>query len=255
MGTSQLMGIDARGATFTSIGRDQNLNYHLDSSSHHATTTINIAIDAGSASESSLQNLVRTIASASNGSHIATTQSCHQQTIAAADKASGLIVSIVHLLMNRTEFSGICRDLKRSLGLLNHTILMTRQALQTFEYTPFGRNLARTIKPAIIDCRVGLQYLFDKLEGCRKCLSVTVIRYLWNRVVWSGLDEQEISLIKRTIATHQVVLAEFLAALNSYVRCPFERITTEFGCSTSEYHGRTLEMSCRVAQYRSMNSK
>lgn len=197
-----------------------------DSRTYHATTINIITIGAGTAAEPSVHRILQIVAgpsntAASDGAH-GPLQSCHQQAIDAADNASGLIVSIVHLLVNRTESLDTYRDLKRSLVLLNHTILMTRLALQTFEYTPLGLNLARTIKPAILDCRIDLQELFDRLEHCREGLNATGIRHLWSRVLWSGLPEKELSFLKDKLGLHQVMLREFLATLNSYVRYPFE---------------------------------
>lgn len=212
------MNVDARGGTFSSLGRDQNFNYHIDSRSHHAPTTINIAIHTGSASGSSLQNFVQTLANASNGSPIETTKSSHQQAMMAADHASGLIVAIVQLIVNRTESSDTYRGLKQSLELLNHAILMARLALQTFEYTPLGRHLAITIKPTVIDCRNDLQELSDKLYEYREGLSFTGIRDLWGHVLSSGAEGNELASVKSKLLTHQGVLGEFLAALNSYVQ-------------------------------------
>lgn len=94
---------------------------------------------------------------------------------------------------------------------------MTRQALQTFEYTPIGRNLATTVKPKVLGCHKDLQHLFDRLDNYREGLSFTGIRNLWSRVLWTALDGRELSLIKDKLAKHQTALREFLAALNSYV--------------------------------------
>lgn len=210
------MNLDARGGTFTSLGRDQNFNYHIDSRSHHAPTTINIAINAGSASVSSLQHLAQTIAIASSGSPVETTKSSHQQAMIAADHGSGLIVSIVKLLVNRTESSDAYRGLKQYLELLNHTILMTRLALQTFEYTPLGCHLAITIKSTVIGCQNDLQELSDKLFEYRDVLSLTGIRDLWGHILPGGAEGNELAPIKTKLLMHQSVLEDFLASLNSY---------------------------------------
>lgn len=77
----------------------------------------------------------------------------------AAENVSGLIISIVHFLVNRTEYRGM----KCFLELLNHTILMTRLALHIVEYTPISLNFVMMIEPTILGCRDDLQGLFDKL--------------------------------------------------------------------------------------------
>ena len=148
-------------------------------------------------------------------------EDCQQQMIAAADDTSGLIVSVVHLLTNRPNSYG---DLKLCLMLLNRSMIMSRLALQIFEYTPLAPNLVRTIKPAILDCRVVLQELLDKLEASREGSSTTGIRHLWGRVLWGGFDNQELCLIKGRLGMHQAALMEFLAALNSYVPYPYKQI-------------------------------
>ena len=78
--------------------------------------------------------------------------------------------------------------MKRSLRLLHHTILMTRQVLQIFEPTPLGRSLASTLMPVMLSCREDLQRLFDELDDYRERLKFTGIRNLWSRVLWSGVD-------------------------------------------------------------------
>lgn len=200
---------DIQGSQFnrtieTTIGGNQN------------HTTVNITIGANSVAEPSLHHSLqgaRPSNEAASDTACGTPQSWQQQVIAAADGTSGLTAAVVHLLANRTESS----DLKRVLELLNHTIVMIRLALQLFEHTPLGGNLARTIKPAILNCRASLQDLFDKLEGYREGISVTGIWLLWSRVIWGEFDNQE---LKEKLEMHQVSLMGFIAALDSYVRCP-----------------------------------
>ena len=189
----------------TIIGGNQNQTYHA--------TTINIIIigaDSDPVAKPSVHHILQAVAGPSNKAPSDTArcplQCWQEQAIAAADDASGLIVSIIRLLASRTESYGCYRDLKLSLEQLNHTILMSRLALQIFGHTPLGRSFACTIKPAILDCRTVLQELFDKLEGY---LNLTCIQYLW-RVLWSGFDDQELCLIKETLGKQQVALREFL---------------------------------------------
>lgn len=119
--------------------------------------------------------------------------------------------------MNRTESSDAYRDTKQFLELLNHTLLMTRLALQTFEHTPLGRNLANALKPAILGSRENLQELFDKLEDYRERLRFWSVRDLWSRVLWAGGEVQELSLMQEKLSMRQTAIREFLAALKSFV--------------------------------------
>lgn len=205
MASSQSTYVDARGSTTNNIGRDQNY-------------TINIAIAPRSVLDVPLHHIIQNVA----GGFQIQTQNFHQQAITAADDASGLIISIVQLLVNRTDSSSDTsyRDVKQFLELLNHTILMTRLALQTFEYTYLGRNLAKTIGPTIVDCLTKLQELLGVFNKYREGLGYTSVRDMWSRVIWSGSGIQEILLIKQQLLMHQTSLREFLAAINSCVHFP-----------------------------------
>ena len=97
----------------------------------------------------------------------------HQQTIKEGDETSSLIISIVQLLVNCAESSDAYLSMKRSIQLLHHTILMTRRALQIFEPTPLGRNLASALVPVMLCCREDLQRLFDELDDYRERLRST----------------------------------------------------------------------------------
>lgn len=202
-------------SAFTAISGDQidsrNIVYHGPIINVHAGTTT---------SRESLQNTVQDIASAlsfapaSNGPHLQI-QSCQKQAMMAAADASDLMMSIVLLLADSTESFVKYRDFLRSLNI---AMLWTKQTLKTFEFTPLGRNLANTIKPTILACRVLLQELFDKLCGYRESLSFSIIWDLWSLVMWSGSEAEEIFTIKSKLSGNQTELWSFLAALNSYVR-------------------------------------
>lgn len=215
MASSQPTLVDARGGIVTNIGRDQNYNI---------INTFNIAIHTGSISQASIHQIIQTVAGAPN---VSTSnirlqvqmqmQSLQEQAVTAADRASGLIVSIVHLLVNRVETSDAYRDWKRFLELLNYTILMTRMVVQIFEHAPLGHNLANTIIPELFGCSEDLQYLFDKLDDYKERLTEFSVRHLWSRVLWNGSEFQELSIIKEKLYKHQLALKEFLVAVNSCV--------------------------------------
>lgn len=245
----QITNVDARGSTSYNIVRDQN-HYH---NTYNVGAQIHIAITAGSISDAALQQSIhQTVARASNavastaGPLPAPTQSSHQQAMLAADVASSLIISIVRLLVNRTESLDAYRSMKKFLMLLNHAILMTRYALQTFEYTPSGCNLASTIEPTIIGCRDHLQELLDMVHDYREGLSFTSVRDLWSRVLWSGSVVQELSLIQEKLSMNQAAFAEFLAALNSYVQNFVRRYFVDHNYH-AVFRGQMLAMNCVTA--------
>lgn len=145
-------------------------------------------------------------------------ESCYQQAMIAAGDASGLMISTILLLANRKISSGAYRDMKHFFRTLNCTMLATKQALQTFQFTPLGRNLAKMIKPTILSCHEILQGMFYTLDASREGHSFAVIRNLWSILLWSGSEAEGLSAIQRKLSAHQTELREFLAALNSYVQ-------------------------------------
>jgi len=155
----------------TIIHGNQNPTYRAD--------TINIFnMGPDSVADPSVQQILQAVAGPSNETSSVTAQRPlqlqQQQVIAATDDTSRLIVSIVRLLANRMESFDGCRDLKLSLELLYHTMVMTRlAALEIFG--PCGCDLASTIEPAILECCATLQELFVKLESYEKGLSVKSI--------------------------------------------------------------------------------
>lgn len=204
-------------STFNTIGGDR-----IDSRSY---TTI-VHIHAGPPG-ASLPQLIQTAVNASNlvgrsDGLAVQMESYHQRAMIASDSAIALIISIVQLLLvNRTDPSDKAfRDMERSLKLLYDTISTTRVALQVFERTPLGRNLAITIEPTVLDCCENLQKLLGKLEDYRSGLSYTSVRSLWRNILWSAYEDDEIHAVSNKLSGIQATLGEFLAAINSYVhRC------------------------------------
>ena len=127
-------------------------------------------------------------------------QSWQRKIIAAAGDTSGLIASIIRLLVNRTEHFDSYRVLELPLELLHHVMIVSR--LATLEILgPRGRNLASTTEQVVLECRKTLQELFVKLEG-HQDLRVTGI--LWNHVP-RRFQRQELRRIKKRLETQGIL--------------------------------------------------
>ena len=211
---------------YNDIQRDQNNKFvraimHGQNQIYQADTII-INIRSDSVAESSAQQTFQPVAGPSNDAPFVAVQcplqSWQRKIISAVDGTSRLIISIVHLLANRTESLDSCRDLKLSLELLFHTIVMSRlAALETSE--PRGSDLAGTVEPAILECHGTLRELFVGLRGYQG-LSITGIP---RNNAPKRFQRQELCRIQKRLETHQVALVEILA-LNSYVRYPYRQI-------------------------------
>jgi hypothetical protein len=116
----------------------------------------------------------------------------------AGDIATSLNVKILQLLIGRRESSDD-RALVQELKTLQQTLTLVGLAIQTYEYTPLGRNLANNIIPEVEQCCVVLDEMFHKINGYREGLFPTSICNLWH--------ESE--------TLHQRSLGECLVALNS----------------------------------------
>ena len=209
---------------YNDIQRDQDNKFiraivHGQNQTYQADTII-INIHSDSVAESSAQRTFQPVAGPSNEAPSVAVQcplqSWQRKVIAAVDDTSRLIISIVRLLANRMESFDSCRDLKLSLELLFHTIVMSRlAALEIVE--PRSSNLASTVEPAILECLGSLRELFVKLQAYQEGHGVTSIP--WNNTP-RRFQRQELCRMKKRLETHQVALMEFLA-LNSYVRYPY----------------------------------
>jgi hypothetical protein len=206
--------IDARGGNFANIGRDQHVHWH----------TVNITI-SGSNPEQTVPDLLRNLnvsqwptSSTSSGNlsrRECITRRCRSGTGTAGDVVAILLVKIVHLLIDHGEPSHYHLGLKLQLESLHKILILTDLALQTYEYTPLGRNLANTIIPEVEQIGVALQELFDRINGYRQGLHPTSIRNLWRQVWWSGCEEDGLVSLTMKLSSHQKSLGKFLMALDS----------------------------------------
>jgi hypothetical protein len=209
--------VDARGGTFTNVGRDQhNINIyqtiHVDGlvSSVTADQTLHYAMpSAGHASHSS------TLSSEALTPKRALMRPHHSEVGSAGAIAASLIGKIEELLVDRTETTDNDRELKDELELLRQTLTLTRLGIQTFEYTPLGRNLAESINPELERCCVLLQQLFDSFDSCRQGLFPTFIWHLWRYVWWSGCEMDGRASLRTQLSAHRILLGGCLMALNS----------------------------------------
>jgi hypothetical protein len=200
---------DARGSNTNSVGGDQR-NY-----------TINLIIN-GSLSERERSRLLRDIhhlqqspipapeIPAVGGLLTGNTGSTNSE-----DVASNLIDKIQELLADRTELTDNDRALRSELETLRQILFLIGLAVQTFEYTPLGQNLAKSINPQVEQCCEVLQNLFDSIRSCRQGLFPTYIWSLWRAVWWSGCEIDGQASLRVKLSAHRMLLGKCLRALNS----------------------------------------
>jgi hypothetical protein len=201
------MNVDARGGTLNNVGRDQ---YNLQ------------LIIGGSTSKRTLSGILRDFGLVLPTSGPATLP--RRDVLARAqhrygadlvgDIATSLTVKILQLLIDRRESSDD-RALGQELKTLQQTLTLIGLAIQTYEYTPLGRNLANNIIPEVEQCCVVLDELFHEINSYRAGLYPTSIRNLWHQVWRSGSELDGLSLLRARLSVHQRSLSEFLVALNS----------------------------------------
>ena len=199
---------DASRSTFNDVGHDQTFNNNVRI--NHATISICL-----SGSGQTLQLLGPTAGPGTLLQSVPVPTYHPSAIVSAVDIAVGLIVNIVRLLL--TESSDGHRHLERELKSLCQSLILTRSAIQVYEYTPLGQSLANTIHPEIGRCHAVLQETLDKIVHCRESLKSTSIGGLWFQVWWSTWDGDELASSRIKLAARQETLNEFLMALNSYV--------------------------------------
>ena len=203
------MNVDARGGTLNNVGRDQyNLQLIIDGSTSERTVSC-ILRDFG------LVLPLPTSGPAPLPQRDALARAQHRYGAdLVGDIATSLIVKILQLLINRRESSDD-RALVQELKTLQQTLTLVGLAIQTYEYTPLGRNLVNNIIPEVEQCCVVLEELFHKINIYREGLYPTSIRNLWHQVRRSGSEVDGLSLLRARLSVHQRSLSEFLVALNS----------------------------------------
>jgi hypothetical protein len=206
--------IDLRGSNITSVGGDQH-NLHAQ----------NIIIIDGSIPERERSQLLRDLVY-----HVPRSTSTPSPGISSRRKAippshpfeTGSVGNAAVRFIDNIEQSLIDRaeldcGLKEELQTLRQTLILADLAIQTYEYTPLGPNLANTINPEIEQCCTVLQKIFDSIDSCQRGLSSTPIRDLWRRVWWmrSGCETDGQTSWRSELFTHRMLIGGCLMALNS----------------------------------------
>jgi hypothetical protein len=141
----------------------------------------------------------------------------HFEASSAGDIAIGLIVKIMQLLIVHIRSSDNHRDLKLELESLHQSLTLTGLAIQTYQHSPLGKNLAKNITPEVMQCRVALQELLNKVSGTWRGLNSTNISDLWFSVWWSRWEGDELASLRLQLSESRKSLDAILKALNSYV--------------------------------------
>lgn len=209
---------NASRSTFNDVRRDQINNSNI--SIGHQTIHINISQpDSGQTLHHVLCNLSDEISLSSGSKNLSQNMGVSLKfsgASSALDDAAGLIVKIVQSLMD-PESSSHHRDLKLELELLQQTLTLAGLAIQTYEYTPLGRNMTNIINHEVDHCRVILQELLGIINCYRRSLTSTSIHYLWRQVLWRGSEVEELTSLQMKLVARQKSLGACLMALNSYV--------------------------------------
>jgi hypothetical protein len=215
--------VDASRSNFYDIGGNYNANNNVQFDNR--TIHINVTLSGSQAFGNVLQELNagdRLPLSISGLDTLspkgAVVPVCYSSTAASGvDAAANLVVQLVRLLINRGASPETYRDLKRDLESLHQTLVLTRLAIQVYQYTPLGQSLARTVSPEAEKCRVMLQEVLDGTQSCRLGLDPTSISALWRQVWWRGWDGTELASLRMKLSACRESLGRFLIALNSYV--------------------------------------
>jgi len=95
--------------------------------------------------------------------------------------------------------------------------ILTRSAIQVYEYTPLGTNLANTIHPEVEQCYLVLQEMLNKIIHYRESLNSTSISGFWRQVWCSGWEGDGLASRRMELSARHESLNKFLMALSSYV--------------------------------------
>jgi hypothetical protein len=130
-----------------------------------------------------------------------------------SDLASNLISEIIRSLVDLTEFSVDYSYLQDPLlKPLHRTLFLTGYALQLYEDTPLGPNLAALISPEVEKCCLLFQNILDDIDRYRSTLHSTHIPASRLPALWSKSKVHELAW---KLCHCQRQLGQFLVALNS----------------------------------------
>ena len=241
---------DARGCTFSNVGRDQTnttiINISLfgprpasiHQQSHpplHFTDDLSRPT-AGLDSLSQGRLVIRPYNSSDAGSIV--------------DSAVSLIVQITDLLIDRRDSSNKHRDLELELKSLHQTLTLTALGIQEYKDRPLGQSLAHTIAEETERCSMVLRELLDRVNDTWLGLSFTSIGDLWRPVWRSRWDGGELASLRLKLFGSRKSLVGFLVGLHSYVFVVFHAYPlTSCDNKYEVLHGWSLEMNCTQAIY------
>jgi hypothetical protein len=204
--------IDACGSHFSDIGHDQH-NVGRDQYIVGRDQHIHLSI-AETTPHETVQHVLRRLPQQqpfSFSSFAAVLASHHNRT--PCDLASNLIHEIMQLLVDLTKFSVDYLYLQELLlKPLHQTLFLTGYALQLYEDTPLGPNLAAVISPEVEKCCRSLQHILDCIDRYRLTLHSTPMLAFRLPALWSGSKVHELAW---KLCYHQRQLGQFLVALNS----------------------------------------
>jgi hypothetical protein len=199
--------IDAPGSHFSNVGHDQ----HNVGHDQYIDQRIYFNV-AETASHETVRRALRSFPQQLPiSSSVAVFASHHNRT--PSDLASNLIGEIIRSLVDLTEFSvnySYLQDLL--LKPLHRTLFLTGYALQLYEDTPLGPNLAALISPEVEKCCLLFQNILDDIDRYRSTLHSTHIPASRLPALWSKSKVHELAW---KLCHRQRQLGQFLVALNS----------------------------------------
>jgi hypothetical protein len=209
--------IDARGAIFNDIGRDQ-VNVYLTlgpgaEQTLHTLRCLGVGVPNNAICGPSRPTSDHRVLS-QRGSHSSANPLLG--VTSAVDTAVGLIIHITSFLINPGDFSNNRHDLELELKSLHRILILISLTIQEYGDRPLGRSLADTIIPEVQQCSTVLSELLDKAHGTGLCLRRTSIKDLWRPVWWSRWeDDDEVVSLNMKLRDIRRSLGGILSALDS----------------------------------------
>ena len=233
--------IYASGSHFSTVGRDQHNvggdQYTAAHDQHFYQATVHIVIPTTTSDETVQHALdsVYHVSHQDSPSSAAEIMSFHKCSV--YNMASSTLYDIMHWLDRIKDYSDYLYLKEPLLEPLHRILWLTGIAIQVFEDTPLGPNLAASINPEVERCHTTLRFMLDRINRYRLTLASTPNRNLWPLVLWSSC---EVHVLAWKLRAHQRSLGQFLVALNSQVilcaiRCRSPELDV---CNIQNYMGR-----------------
>jgi hypothetical protein len=205
MSSGRPNNVDARGAVFNKVGRDQ-LNVQ-----HY-----NVYISLGSVLRLQFPFLGSLLSLRLSGSDSLPDQNdnsaCNPSACPATDIAVRLIDEILQMLVAadaRNQF----RELKEELRMLQQTIALIELAIEAYKRKLLGRSLASIITKEAGRCLWVLQRLLNTINVYQQALNSTRITSFWSRVWWNASEPDDLAFLINTLSDRRKSLGRVLASL------------------------------------------